>query len=390
MAAEDAELAAGGIVVATPLSAVRSTLPELTPLFDRRGSGVLLGSDAPDGSDSRLDELARPVLEELGFRVTALPLTDSLDDPEVAVLQSADVVVADMTEQPFGVLEKLIVARRSGVPDVAVTFDPAGDRPAIVHFPFDIMRLEGVSLEDSRRSLRAQLEGLRGLVERFGDDVVANDELTSFFRAPLTRVSAAYGLAVGYFTNFVDVVCTALSLLGQERRVTPDSRASVVMRRTARRRTAEGPALVEEDWALTPAKAREAVLDVVMPGKLEWATERNILHACTARGLWRARVVDRENSRNRTLWATVDHGRVHLVDPFPTTMNAMRESIDNLLGTHDYERVSPRWKAAESKEIRRFYSSLVHLVHKGDPVRYRQVRIVGWTDLFEAGQVPPD
>ena len=383
-AANDRELAAGNNVVATPVSALLTVLPELVPLVNRRGSAVLLGSSRePGGDHTRLSVLARPVLADLGFRVTELPLTLDLDDRQALELQSADLVIADMTDHPFGVLEKLIVARRSGVPDLAVTFDPESSRPPILHFPFDIMPLGG-TIDESQRNLRQQLAGLHGLVQRFGDRA-ARDELTSFFRAPLTRVSVAYGLAVGYVTNFVDVVTTALSSVASG-----GDTASIVMTRPGSDRD------TNEHRTLSPTEARDAMFEIVIPEKLQWATDPGILHSCTARGLWRTRVQD-ENSRIRTLWASVDGDRIRLIDPFPTTMNTMREAIDNLLGADidsplagdgDW-RSTPRWQAAEGKEIRRFYSSLIEITERKDRrVRYRQVRVVSWGDVFRADQLP--
>ena len=386
--------AAGNNVVATPVSALLTGVPELVRLVNRRGSAVLLGSSRTPGQEhTRLALLARPVLEDLGFRVTELPLTLDLGERQTLELQSADLVIADMTDHPFGVLEKLIVARRSGVPDLAVTFDPASSRPPILHFPFDIVPLGGTP-DESQRNLRLQLVGLHGLVERFGNRA-SRDELTSFFRAPLTRVSVAYGLAVGYVTNFLDVVTTALSSVA-----TGDDTASIVITRPrstwSNRTNPEEESDEDEHWTLSPSEAREATIEVVMPEKLEWATDPRILHTCRARGLWRTRIQD-ENSRIRTMWAAADDNRVRLIDPFPTTMNTMREAIDDLLGADidsplagdEDLRSSPRWRAAEAKEIRRFYSALIATTERRDRRdRYRQVQVVNWADVFGTDELP--
>jgi hypothetical protein len=67
---------------------------------------------------------------------------------------------------------------------------------------------------------------------------------------------------------------------------------------------------------------------------------------------------------------------IRLVDPFPTTLSTMTESIDERLGGGAAVRGTPAWSALERKEIDRFKSKLVHRLRSSE-VAVRRRRLSG-------------
>jgi hypothetical protein len=249
-------------------------------------------------------------------------------------------VIADATDDDQNVTYELTVAQGIGTPDV-VFVEPGRQRP---NMPFTAVELDLRDPARARETLTARLLAVRAVFEALGETATSNP-ITDFFRAPLTQVSAANALSLGYYLNFVR----------------PVGRELLAAAAGIPTRISVGGADLDAD---TTARVS---LTVVVPDRLLQANDGYIdRHIRVAGRAVPAEVHGRGWSRPRTMMALPqpDEGGVtHLLDVFPTTTATLIEAIDQRLGITDpAKRSVSAWPAIERKEIDRFASGLVRRI----------------------------
>jgi hypothetical protein len=348
----------GRSALAMPLARIADHWADLISAATRptRGLCVLLQPEAAsdEARDIVRERIIRPVLESLNLALYVSELGGTLSE-DMRQLELADVVIADVSHADPSVIYELTVAQGLGTPDVVVIDRAASAERGSL---FQLVELDLADVAASRRVVEQRLVAVRSIVEALGA-VDTTNPLTSFFKAPLTQISAANALALGYEMNFVRPVGHALlDLLAA-------GGASVI--------TVDGHRL-DPEW-LT-----DVTLTVVLPESLTWADDDYIDRTLGRTGQVLGAVVSQPDwSRPRSLKCLpLEEGRpVRLVDVYPTTLATMSEAIDERLGLDPGKRFLPVWKDLERKEIDRFHSKLVRRI-RSDATR---VRGRGLTDV---------
>lgn len=325
-------------------------------LKPRRGLAVLLipESRTKESKDKLIDEIILPVLDELNLELyTSLPGRATGND--LAKLDRADVVIADVSHGDANVVYELTVAHGIGTPDVI--FADSHLISGLNQLPFSqIMPLDLEDVANARKNLERRLVSVRAIFEALGEPDSSNP-ITEFYSAPLTQISVANALAIGYEVNFVRPVGTALleALAGLDCRITVGGHV------------------------LDAAQVQRLSLTVVLPEHLSWADDDFIHTNLQKPNLVVPAIVEHPNfSRPRTMKAlplpASSTETIQLLDTFPTTLATMAEAIDQRLGLSSGHRNLPSWRAVEAKEIDRFGSRLRQRINI-DPLKFRGRRL---------------
>jgi hypothetical protein len=353
--------------------------PSALPYLPPRGIVVSLIPEGQEGDDHA--RLIHSALESFRLQSVDLPLQRRTSGLEK--LAAADLVVVDLSNRPAGadIAYDLTVARGLGTPDLILWFGDPAEAPRDLGEPLVLPADDMVEAKRRLRERVTQLEPLRELLEAPRSLLAP-----TFFRAPLTQVSAAYGLAVGYLTNLILPVGGVIWSVANS----------------------YGGKIEIDGRDVSGATVR---LNVAIPDYLEWATDEFISSAASQWNLLEAKVtgprpdepgVERSGwkpprlSRPRTLKALPrrEDGSWDLVDLFPTTMGAMAEAIDNLLGMSDRDsdrsanairddrNMRADWPLLERKEIGRFHSHLIKLLDDRQSTLAPFVNVVVWSELF--------
>ncbi|MBE1878103.1 STING domain-containing protein [Myceligenerans pegani] len=312
------------------------------------------------------DDVVRPVLDALGMDLYESH-SGATNDEDYRRLELADAVVADVTGDDSNVVYELAVAQALGVPDVVVADAARSDGD---HSMFQIQLLDLDEPEAARENLRERLEVVLSTFGSIGATDTGSNPLRSFFRTPLTQISAADALSRGYLTNFVRPV-------------------SEILRRV-RRRPGEAEVVVDGK-RLRRSQLADITLTVVLPDRLSWARDEFITRDIAAQVVDVS--IDDNLSRPRTMKARRPRKNqpVVLYDVFPTTMNVMTDSIAervaHLAGSPEDQRVAG--EELERKEIDRFHLRLLDLV-RNDPDVHAGERMRAVVHVARASAVFPD
>ena len=355
-------------VLAMPLYRIPQYWQDLTSVAGR-SHGICVVLSAADANATLLRDVIEPVLQglNLDMYLSSLGRTTRQD---LEKIERATLVIADGTRTDAAVMRELTVAQGLGTPDVVVSTGEATADQTRLH-P-SLLRLDLSATDEARRMLTEKLVSTLGVFDAIGELTGANP-ITNFFGAPLTRVSAANALALGYFKNFVAPVGRLLveSAAGRDIQITVNGHA----------------AKLGVDY-------RRAVLHTVLPERLEWASDRGIRERLKHdTRLVDVEVASRYLSRPRelkALEARSKSGALILVDIFPTTMSTMIDSINerfagNAPGGNDPE----VWEAIERKEIDRFGRSLARRISE-DSFELDDVRLSDVCHVVAAGGLFPD
>jgi hypothetical protein len=355
------EQVGGRSAFAMPLARIADYWAELVgnAVTSTRGLAVLLQPQA--GSDAARDivreRIVRPVLESLNLEMYVSEL-GGLRGEDMRQLELADVVIADVTHGDPNVIYELTVAHGLGTPDVVVIDKAAaGSRES----PFQLVQLDLEDVDSSRHLIESRLVSVRAIFEAVGE-MGTDNPITSFFKAPLTQISAANALALSYELNFVRPVGTALL-------------------EALAYREGSGVDVSVDGTSLSSNELDGITLTTVLPAHVSWANDDFIDERLAAPGLVVEAVVRRPDwSRQRSMKCLpLAEGKpVRLIDPFPTTLATLSEAIDERLGGGPSVRGLKAWPALEQKEIDRFQSKLVHRVRSAD-VKIKRRRL---TDVF--------
>ncbi|MGW2095852.1 trypsin-like peptidase domain-containing protein [Promicromonospora sukumoe] len=334
---------------AMPLVRMIQDWPDLRALdgLSRQGTCVLVQS--ADGDARRRaalrDDVVVPVLRELGLELYESQPGDTAEE-DLRQLEDAAVVLADISHEDPGVTYELGVAQALGVPDVVIV--DTAHRPGGASM-FQVLELDTSDPAGSRERLAERLVDVRSVFATLGR-ADSDNPLTSYFRTPLTQISAANALSLGYLKNFVRPVSQILRRLRHD----PGSAHLTVGGRR-----------------LKPAQIATVTLTVVLPEHLSWAQDDFIAREIAETGHIVDAVLDDNLSRPRSMKALPPRRGepLRLLDVFPTTMSAMSDTIEQRVahlgvGGEETARLRTARDELEAKEIDRFHLRLLDRVRQ--------------------------
>jgi hypothetical protein len=274
------------------------------------------------------DKVLEPILKDRGYEVV-LP-----DDPSRSTnimksvmerIDTADILVADLTGDNANVYYELAVRHSLGLPYVLVS----------EHKPrFDIATLAYIKYKPGRPQDECdKMEAWLTLADEAAKaSRVVDNPISDFYKRPLAEVSPASGLALGYFRNFlrfavVDIHKAADSVELQE--IVADGHADAN----------------REVWSPLPKTLSEAFHNAI---------DKHFVY----RGLLqRARI--KKDPREFHLYALPQAkptDSVVFID-IPTAMNALQVAVDGRTPA-GVDADSPIWMRLERQEINRFRSAV--------------------------------
>jgi hypothetical protein len=259
------------------------------------------------------DHVIKALLDELRpgvYEVTTpdVPAGGMIIDQVISDLDHSELVICDVTLDSPSVFYELAIRHclgrpwlmlrdqsRTQGPDAARAFDTSAYRDWSVD-----LRPEAV--ESARATLRDPLSWILEQIDaEAAPDVVANNPVLHYYKAPLTEVSAGAGLAFGYYNNLVKPVAQGLDVDDDQLRW-------------------DGPGPFTDKWW------KEVRLHVFLPEDLDQAKRRSI--AKLIKPLAKVSIP----TRDRPVWLVAFPWRkgcghtLRLVD-IPTTMMAIEESV---------------------------------------------------------------
>jgi len=285
------------------------------------------------------EEIIEPVVKEFGYRVETPDQPDmgKIMDQVIATLDRAELVIADLTGNNPNVCYELGIRHCLGRAYIVVREekgDVAQDKP-----PFDIAAYRYASIDIDQ--VEAAKNNLWPVVKNTDDDIKKNEPVsnpvTDYYTVPLTEISPAAGLALGYYRNFVE---PALQRLQDE------SRPILI---------GEGDNK-EEIEKLLRGNVR---LGIAIPKTLDQARHSYIGSKLVKQGFLKEAEFGAKPGEARpfTLYAwpgVTDACR--LVD-IPTTMNVMESAIQRRLKQPEPV-YNDEWNVIEGREIVRFQVAL--------------------------------
>lgn len=180
-------------------------------------SVFIIGPMADPGTSSPFTDHTRNVkravartLAKLGFTprdFTAL-IPDELPGAEIVTdvfhqIDTADLAIADISGRSPNVFYELAILNALGTPTVILDQDTRGDSHAPLPFYFKQMRVHRLKAF-SPELIESCLDRVLPAFFRQSIPVaLTNNPISDFYQAPLVDISAAAGLAAGYFDNFV-------------------------------------------------------------------------------------------------------------------------------------------------------------------------------------------
>jgi hypothetical protein len=302
-----------------------------------------------------INEIIQPLVAPLGYRVVRPGLSGGdILDFIMSRLDTAELLIADLTGNNPNVMYELGVRHCLGTPYVSIK-EADDDAP-----PFDIAAFEYVPFTlpevGNQAQIQAARDALQPAIER-QHEILVNEEdvknpVTNFYRAPLTEVSPAAGLALGYYQNMV--------YLSLEQIRNPDNYIKI-----------DGEPITDE-------QRRTLRFEIVNPARLYQATHKYINDFLVQEGHLLKASVERP-PRDITLYARpdLDNG-IRLVD-IPTTMNVMKESIKQRVTQMRPDHESEEWRTLEAQEIERFQSALRRLIrNEEDRLVHQHIDLLDW------------
>ncbi len=334
-------------VLAMPLSRIPRYWKDIQTVAAPLNRGLCVFLQQAGTGRELVDDVISPALEAIGLELY-VSTTGTTTKRDLAKIDRADVIVAEADADDPSVTRELTIAQGLGTPDILVRVRPGATPDAAdTEGPLEV---DPANPTAARTALVQRLISTLAVFNAVGD-LVSSNPITTFFGVPLTRVSAANALALGYFANFVLPVGQLLldAKAGQDVTV---SVAGV---------------------PVDTARYDHIHLHVVLPPRLSWATDRGIRQRVDGLDLLSEAAVKADDllSRPRPLKAmrsTVATSELVLVDVFPTTMSTMITSIDERFASLDPADRDPHlWEAIERKEIDRFDRVLSRRIREEPP-----------------------
>ena len=326
--------------------------------------------DANLGDQARLRRLAntiiRPLITEFDSRYdvqTPYDLHGSglIMNAVINAIDRADVVIADLTGNNPNVFYELAVCHALGVATLAVR--EADDKLP----PFDIRAFKHVDIEiDNAQAacdkIRAELAHIHAQLSGW---TVFENPITIFYHEPITNISPAAGIALGYYKNLIEpTVHGIMTVNGDETEYLYDIQ-------------------IGGEWFGKSLKDRKHLkLQLIIPEKLEFSTEGRL--SLVKREL--KEVVIPSKKRKVFLLGRYEQDVLCLVD-IPSAMNVMLDSIDKRAKQLRINREALEWRDIERDEVNRFHMELKQWIDANDPEFKRRARIVRYDHTIVSSEL---
>jgi len=299
------------------------------------------------------EDVVKPILAPKGFTVST-PSFPKIGNIMYQVIQACDrapLVVANLTGNNPNVLYEMAVLDAMGRACLPVKIgeDAEVEKDKV---PFDRAAYRAFRIPRNTTAAIAALTGpIEDILACHAKGVPCENPLTDYFGVPLSAFSSAFGLARGYFRNFVKPVVAGIVADGYEQQ---------------------------------PGEARDASalhLECVIPDDFDQATREKV------RDLLKKNVIRSEfikaPGRRVEVYSLVKAPSVRLLD-IPTTLGALRETAVARLGRHVTVDMEPaQFQDLQADEIAQFRRALEGLKSSGpeSSVDIRQrVKVVSWND----------
>lgn len=295
------------------------------------------------------DRVLEPFLKELGYQVV-LPDEPS-DDPAwfrhvMTLIDTSQILVADLTGDNANAYYELAIRHSLGLPYVlvcehAISSDIRG---------LSYVKYEQGRPQDARESIEDQLAQAHQAAMK---KKRVRNPIVDFYGAPLTEVSPATGLALGYYRYLTSVVS---AVIGDADTVEIDARAIGGRRR-------EKASL--QVWI--PNRLADADPDAINSNLVERDPPRLVAAKISVK------------SRDFNLYAEPKNSKGLVLVDVPRTMTTMEDVIGELERARRLEYESPEWLALVRQEIERFRTVLyLQVVEGSDQNVKKRVRVTDW------------
>ncbi len=296
------------------------------------------------------NELLAPILGPLGYLIT-LPHeprgSAQIFKSIMANLDTADLLVADLSEDNPNVYYELAIRHSLGLPYVLISTEqkPRFDIQDLRFFRYNPNDLTGEGLQSPLAEF---------LAERHGDVLRGTDvtnPITDFYGAPLAEVSPAAGLALGYFKNFVEFAVPNML------------RNDVVI----------------GDQSLPKKLRLKLRLQIWIPDEVRSADQHYINDRLVDSGrLAKARIV--RSPRDTSLYALPGPTESSALVDVPTTMSVISTAITSRYPDRQLDKESHQWKVLQAQEIERFTDHLRRQIRNASDLNIaRHVSIHDWS-----------
>jgi hypothetical protein len=252
----------------------------------------------------------------------------------IAAIDQAELVIADLTTYNPNVFYELALAHALGVATLAVREKPGVDESRQVPFDLGAYRYYDITLDKPAVAVQLLLPALKEIVEQIDRREVFDSPIKSYYKEPITNISAAAGIAQGYFHHFIRPVVQSLSEVG------PDG------------------ALHLHDIACLPRSVKErrlSRLEIIVPTRLEYTRQHRVQEL--RRSFEEVEIPASRRQLKALARLDTRTGVYHLLD-LPTTMNIMEYAIEKRLDTLYPDPNTSAWHEIETREIDRFQFEL--------------------------------
>jgi hypothetical protein len=302
-------------------------------------------------------QIVEPLLSDQEFlvRTPDQPNQGLIMHQVIESLDRAELVIADLTGANPNVLYELGLRHCLGLPCILITESNGAPKPEDV--PFDLRHYRHAVLPEFTEVTEGQ-KRLGPIIASTLKDAAMHKEIsnpvTDYFKAPLTEISTAPGLAEGYFRNFVLPTATAMHKAGAKWRINDMPRES--------------------------AQLQHLFLNIVLPDRIGQTTRDKIQNLLVEPGKMLKNVVIESEGRQICLCTrSVATDEIVLVD-VPTTMNVLRATVEHRLNQGKPDPNDSDYMRVETQERVRFEHHLRRCV-AADEVTAPKVRFQPWSFL---------
>jgi hypothetical protein len=329
------------------------------------------------------DEVLKPMLGPMGYEVRTpiIPKSGDIVQQVTALLDRADLVVADLTGNNPSVMYELAIRHCLGLPCVHVRVEGHGhgakgeNDPGAESIAFDVGNHRYVPI-DPEDLAKARAELLEMILAETAEGAIGDNPITAFYdQTPVVEVSPGSGLAIGYFYNFVRRMVASL--------VKDDAFVeSVAYTRTRNEQT--GEEVTTRKGERLGVTANSLALNIYIPADVDDATTGSM---DSLKEKYSFRTVD-IRAEGRTISTTITDDGECLID-VPTTLTVVRDFVQIRQSLKRSDLSSVEAKLRINREFARFRRTLDRLLtadHEPEDkikrfLRGKQVRIRRLSDL---------
>jgi hypothetical protein len=341
--------------------------------------------DQPDENGlqwlQRLDRnLIEPILIDMGLKeskasprpaeanyVVQTPF--DLNDPDimdgvVAAIDSADIIIADLTDANANVYYEVSLAHALGKQVITV-----GDRPVFdLHGMRHIDLQQNTTLQSMNSTIRTQLiESLKLAHAEVTNYATPRNPITNFYGTSLPRASSTVAVAETYFINFVSPLVQSWTLTNYEKteHLYPINRKALENGQDI---------LISMGRSIEDRKGLR--LHIVIPDKIEYATKDRINDL---RGISKGTLQEFMISaphRTFTINGRFINKTTFRFYDVPTPIEGLHKTVERRMKSLEIQRDSPAWRERELDEINLFAEALQRAIGNSTPNVRDNVKIV--------------